>query len=84
MYDSEWFQGRSVDEHEVAYWGRVITEIACAVIAGIILGGISGCATKEEAQLQYCFLEYVGETDGGLSVVKSICLSPEAFAESQK
>ena len=45
---------------------------------------LPGCATKEEPRSEVCFLQLLGRTQDGLSVVASQCVSPEAFAESQK
>lgn len=78
---TDWFEGRKVEEeHERAYWGRIVLEISCAVLAGVLL---SGCAsTKEETQV--CYMQFLGKTGSGLSVVREMCVSEEQFAESQK
>jgi hypothetical protein len=35
MIETEWFEGRKVDEHQRHYWRRILGEIAVAVLIGI-------------------------------------------------
>jgi hypothetical protein len=71
---------------ERAYWSRIGMELACAVVAGLILAGLPGCATTTEAEpeARVCFLQLLGRTESGLSVVRQACLTEEQFAETQK
>ena len=80
---TEWFEGRSVEEHyQRCNWSRLLCECACLVVAGLIL---AGCATtKEEPRQEVCFFQYLGRTEGGLSVARTACMSEQAFAEYQK
>ena len=84
MIDTEWFQGRQVDEHDLSYWGRISAELACLFLVGVIVAGLQGCATKKEEATQVCFIQFLGKTDGGLSVVRQACFTEEQFAEMQK
>lgn len=83
---TNWFEGRSVDEHyQRCDWTRIVLEIGCAVIAGILLAGLPGCATTEEGpRASVCTFQLVGQTSSGLPVVITTCVTPEQFAESQK
>lgn len=50
---TEWFEGRSVEEeHEIAYWRRVITEVACVVCAGLILAGLPAAPRRRRGLAQ--------------------------------
>jgi hypothetical protein len=44
---------------------------------------LAGCATGTE-EPKVCLLRMLGLTEGGFSVVAQQCMTPEAFAESQK
>ena len=81
--DSEWFQGRGVDEHDLAYWGRVFAELACFLLIGVLVAGCSSLKT-EEPESKVCFMALMGRTDSGLSVVRQACFTEEQFAEMQK
>jgi len=84
---TEWFEGRSVDEHyQRCNWSRVAMELACAVCVGLILGGLSGCATEKKAEPtdNVCLMKLVGRTGEGEPVVRMICVTQDQFAESQK
>lgn len=86
--ETNWFHDYIGEEEapaERCFWRKVGFAIFIGLALALILGPLYGCATtKEEPQGQYCFLEAVGRTQGGLYVVKSLCMSPEQFAESQK
>lgn len=84
MIETEWFEGRIVDEHSRYYWGRIAMEVACAVCLGVILVPLSGCATKEGPRSEVCVFRLLGNNQDGMPVVVTTCVSPEAFAESQK
>jgi hypothetical protein len=85
---TEWFEGRHVDEqereHERAYWGRVLAEIACAVCAGLILAGLPACASSPSPRSEVCTMQLLGQTENRVPVVGMTCVTPEQFAESQK
>lgn len=52
---------------------------------GIALLPIWGCATAPaESETKVCFIKPMGQTQNGMLVVAQSCMSPEAFAESQK
>jgi hypothetical protein len=84
---TEWFQGHQVDErereHERAYWSRIGMELACAVAAGLILAGLPGCASPSPRS-EVCTMQLLGQTEARVPVVAMHCITPEAFAESQK
>lgn len=78
---TEWFEGHQVDDElERVYWGRVVTELACAVCLGLLLAGCASPSPRSEV----CFLRLLGNTEDGMSVVAQACMTPEEFAESQK
>jgi hypothetical protein len=55
-----------------------------ALLLLVVIVCIPGCATTKEADPQVCFLQPLGRTESGLSVVKSLCMTEEQFAETQK
>ena len=77
---TEWFEGRTVDEEA----GQTILPMPfwVALIAAA-LALLPGCATTEPSA-QVCFMRMMGVTEHGYSVVQQLCMTPEAFAESQK
>lgn len=52
---------------------------ALMVLLAFLLGG---CAAAEPAKV--CYLKALGATEDGFTVVAQQCMTPEAFAESQK
>lgn len=48
----------------------------------VAFGACAGCATAEEAKV--CFIKAMGVTQEGYTVAAVQCMTPEAFAESQK
>ena len=77
--DVEWFEGHSVDQDPktilpLPFWAALIA------VALVLL---QGCATPQP-ESRVCFMGMMGRTDGGLSVVKTLCMTEEQFAESQK
>lgn len=81
---TEWFEGRKVDDHERAYWTRISLELACAIVAGLLLAGISGCASSPSPRSEVCSMQLLGQTEDRVPVVRMFCVTPEQFAESQK
>ncbi len=74
---TEWFEGRSVDDQTILplpFW-------ALLLLALIVL--LPGCATAEP-ESKVCFMQLMGRTESGLSVVRQACLTEEQFAETQK
>lgn len=45
---------------------------------------LPGCASVTKEETQVCFLKYLGGTESGLSVVRSLCMTEAQFAEMQK
>ena len=43
---------------------------------------LAGCSTEAESKV--CFMQLMGHTDSGLSVVRQACFTEEQFAEMQK
>lgn len=79
MICTEWFQGHEVEEKQstvlpMPFW-------LCLVAVALIL--IQGCATTEP-ESKVCFMQLMGRTQSGLSVVRQACMTEEQFAESQK
>jgi hypothetical protein len=54
-----------------------------AVAVGCLLVGLSGCASTESGP-RVCYVKPMGATEDGSWVVAQMCMTPEAFAESQK
>ena len=82
---TEWFEGRSVDEHyQRCDWTRVVLELACIVAAGLILAGCASTPKEEKPSDQVCLMKLVGRTGEGEPVVRLLCVTPEAFAEANK
>jgi hypothetical protein len=79
--DSEWFQGHVVQDDcetimPMPFW---------ALILGALIVCLQGCATtKEGPRNEVCMFRLLGNTSDGMPVVATTCVSPEAFAESQK
>jgi hypothetical protein len=51
----------------------------------LLIGGflfLQGCATTKEEEV--CFVQFLGQVNGGVSVVRQLCMTPEAFAEINK
>lgn len=55
--------------------------IGCAIL---LMAGLSGCASSPSPRSEVCFLRILGSTENGMPVVAQTCMTPEAFAESQK
>lgn len=58
-------------------------------IIGCVIFLLAGCATEpkeasKSPRSEVCLLQLLGQTDSGVPVVRTTCVSPEAFAESQK
>lgn len=75
--ETEWAEGRGVDEAGLTvlplyFW--------LALVAVALL--LSGCATRPQTEV--CFMKVMGQTPEGYTVVGTHCMTPEAFAESQK
>ena len=75
-------------EPEQKYRRPIILPLICWIgfVLGLIfvLAALSGCASSPSPRSEVCFLRLLGTTDDGLSVVRSVCMTPEQFAESQK
>lgn len=86
MRDTEWFQGRRVDEHPRPIIFPLISWLAAIGFTIFLLVLISGCATTKEdgPRNEVCLFRLLGNTEDGVPVVNAICVTPEAFAESQK
>jgi hypothetical protein len=52
------------------------------LIAACFALSLMGCATNDA--MNVCFVKMMGHTEDGLTVIAQHCMSPEAFAESQK
>jgi len=79
----EWFEGRSVDEPESRF--TVLPALFWIALIATALLFLQGCATaKEGPREEVCFLQLIGRTQDGLSVVKSMCVTEEQFIEAQK
>lgn len=82
--ETEWFEGKR--EHPRPIILPLICWIGVVLVVIFLLAGLSGCATTKEetADVRVCAFQLIGQTGSGLPVVKMQCVSPEAFAESQK
>jgi hypothetical protein len=79
---TEWFEGRQVEEdhHQRAYWWRIGLEVACAIVAGLLLAGCASHGPRSEV----CAMQLLGKNPSGVPVVEMLCVTPEQFAEAQK
>lgn len=68
------------------YWRRVGFSIFLAIAVVVVLVPmLTSCATTStEPETKICYLQVIGKTSEGYTVVAQQCLTPEAFAESQK
>lgn len=89
MIDTEYFEGRSAEDRQPRTWKEIAWEIFCTAcwgaFIGCVLATLPGCAmTKEGPRVEVCRFQLLGQTSDGMPVVATTCVSPEAFAESQK
>lgn len=59
-------------------WALIVASVIVICIA------LPGCASVTKEETQVCFLKYLGGTESGLSVVRSLCMTEAQFAEMQK
>lgn len=84
--EKEWFSGLHAEDRKMLS----LKVLKWLVLAGIVLlafAGLSGCATTAtapEPQMSVCFMKLMGMTEDGTTVVAQSCMSPEAFAETQR
>lgn len=57
--------------------------IASFVVAIVLVASLTGCASTS-GEVRICYVELVGKTETGLFVEAQVCMTPEAYAESQK
>ena len=71
---------------ERCFWRKVGFAVFIGISLALLLGPLYGCATTKEetADVRVCAFQLLGQTGSGLPVVKMQCVTPEAFAESQK
>jgi hypothetical protein len=62
----------------------VLVWIGIAIGVGCLVVGISGCATTGSDVYQICYVKVMGRTEDGTLVAAQTCMTPDAFAESQK
>lgn len=84
-HETEWFSGDSVEKaHVRCYWRRIGFAVFAALAAALLLFPLlTGCASAEPEK-RVCFVQRLGMTEEGLTVVAQLCMTPEAFAETQK
>ena len=87
MIETEYFQGRSVDDPKKS-WSETVIEILCFACLGALLAvAIPGCSTeppKSGPRMEVCEMQVLGQSDAGLPVVAMACTTPEDFKERQK
>lgn len=82
--ETEWFEAKDRVQYERCYWRRVGFAVFFAIAMGLILLPLlSGCASAEPEN-RICFMQFLGKTESGWTVAATQCMTPEAFAESQK
>lgn len=82
MTETPWFHDRHVDEPEQDETGKRFYQFRVGALLAILIVILAGCATARDAEV--CYVKPMGNTEEGLIVVLQQCLTPEAFAESQK
>lgn len=70
------------------YWRRVGFGFFLAVAAALVLiPMLAGCSSLPDIHPpddKICFVQLIGKTDEGWSVLAERCMTPEAFERSQK
>jgi hypothetical protein len=86
--ETNWFQdydGEKETPAERCFWRKVGFSIFIGISLALILGPLYGCSTtKEGPRNEVCMFRLLGNTSDGMPVVATTCVTPEAFAESQK
>jgi hypothetical protein len=78
----EYFYGQTVPQEDET--GRRLYQFRLGALLTILIILLAGCATPAEPETHVCFMKLLGHTEQGYSVVTQQCMTPEAFAESQK
>lgn len=80
----EYFYGQVVPHKDET--GKRLYQFRVGALLTILLILLAGCATPapSEPETHVCFMKLLGHTEQGYSVVTQQCMTPEAFAESQK
>jgi hypothetical protein len=74
-------------KQERCYWRRVGFGLFFAIAAALLLiPMLSGCATTgtEQPEQRVCYVQFLGKTENGWTVIAQQCVTPEAFAAAQK
>lgn len=83
----EYFYGHSVP-HEEDDTGKRFYQFRVGALLAILLVILAGCATAKPKlaveEMRVCYVELIGKTETGLFVEAQVCMTPEAYAETQK
>ena len=84
--DTRWFHDDSVLPGEERT--TILPLVLWALVIACVLFLATGCATEEPKstgpRTEVCLLQILGQTESGVPVVKSTCVTPEEFAKSQQ
>lgn len=83
--ETDWFAGLRTKEakHQRCFWRRV-GFCAAGLILAIILFLITGCAeAPKKKDPKVCYLGLIGQTEEGMTVVLSQCITMEEFKAAQ-
>ena len=58
--------------------------VAIVVVAFVALSGCAAVEPQKKREPEVCYLGLIGQTEEGMTVVLSQCMTMEAFKESQK
>ena len=92
--DTEWFSGCTQNANDCTQKRNTILPLIlwAGVVACVlfIAFGLSGCASepkevpKSGPRVEVCYLQLLGQTEDGMSVVAQQCVTPAEFTASQK
>lgn len=84
-YETNWFEDQSVEKaHQRCFWRRIGFGIFFAIAAALLLFPmLTGCAAGKDDP-KVCFIQLMGQSEEGYTVIAQQCMSPEQFTEMQK
>lgn len=88
MRDTDWFAERQEDQQERCFRWRVGFAIFAALATALVLiPMLAGCSSVPDIHPpdnKICFVQLIGKTEEGWSVLAERCMTPEQFEASQK
>lgn len=78
----EWLA--SMREHPRPIIFPIIAWLSFIGFGIVLLILAAGCASSPSPRTEVCYMQPLGRTEAGMSVVMQHCVSPEEFKEAQK